>query len=202
VTTSILVVDDDRTSRHLTQRLLEREGWRVTSAKDGMEALSLLKTRKFHLMLLDVWMPRMNGLELLEKLRDRKQRPRVIVMTSDDAPAVLLQAVREQAFRYVHKPVEPSLLIHTVRDTLTAPDTPPIEVISARPEWIELVVPCSREAVERLQSVMARLDTDLVPDMRESIAYAFRELLLNAIEWGGRLDPTRTSGFRTCAPGA
>jgi len=192
VTTSILVVDDDRTSRHLTQRLLEREGWRVTAAKDGMEALSLLKSRKFNLMLLDVWMPRMNGLELLEKLRSRKQRPRVIVMTSDDAPAVLLQAVREQAFRYVHKPVEPSLLIHTVRDTLTAPDTPPIEVISARPDWIELVVPCSREAVERLQSVMARLDTDLVPDMRESIAYAFRELLLNAIEWGGRLDPKRT----------
>ena len=42
MTTSILVVDDDRTSRHLTQRLLEREGWRVTAAKDGMEALSLL----------------------------------------------------------------------------------------------------------------------------------------------------------------
>ena len=38
---------------------------------------------------------------------------------------------------------------------------------------------------------MAHLDTDLAPDLRESIAYAFRELLLNAIEWGGRLDPER-----------
>ena len=191
MTTSILVVDDDRTSRHLTQSLLEREGWRVTPAKDGREALALLKTRRFTLMLLDVWMPRMNGLELLEKLRTSKQRPRVIVMTSDDAPATLLQAVRQQAFRYVHKPVEPSLLIHTVRDTLAAPKTPPIEVISARHDWIELVVPCSREAVERIQGVMARLDADLAADMRESIAYAFRELLLNAIEWGGRLDPKR-----------
>src|SRR5262249_11929260 len=60
------------------------------------------------------------------------------------------------------------------------------------PEWVELVVPCTREAAERLQEVMMRLDGDLADDQRESIAYAFRELLLNAIEWGGRLDPSST----------
>jgi CheY-like chemotaxis protein/anti-sigma regulatory factor (Ser/Thr protein kinase) len=190
--TSILVVDDDRTSRHLAESLLKREGWRVTGAKDGVEALKLLRTRRFTLMLLDVWMPRMNGLELLEALRTRKQRPRVVVMTSDDTPATLLQAVRDQAFTYVHKPVEPELLIETVRLAITAPATRPIEVLSARPEWVELVVPCTREAAERLQGVMAHLDTDLPPDLRESIAYAFRELLLNAVEWGGKLDPSRT----------
>ena len=53
------------------------------------------------------------------------------------------------------------------------------------------MVPCTREAVDRIQAVMAQLEADLAPDVRESIAYAFRELLLNAIEWGGRLDPTR-----------
>jgi CheY-like chemotaxis protein/anti-sigma regulatory factor (Ser/Thr protein kinase) len=190
--TSILVVDDDRTSRHLAESLLKREGWRVTGAKDGVEALKLLRTRRFKLMLLDVWMPRMNGLELLEALRTRKQRPRVVVMTSDDTPATLLQAVRDQAFTYVHKPVEPELLIETVRLAITAPATRPIEVLSARPEWVELVVPCTREAAERLQGVMAHLDTDLPLDLRESIAYAFRELLLNAVEWGGKLDPSRT----------
>jgi len=190
--TSILVVDDDRTSRHLAESLLKREGWRVTGAKDGVEALKLLRTRRFTLMLLDVWMPRMNGLELLEALRTRKQRPRVVVMTSDDTPATLLQAVRDQAFTYVHKPVEPELLIETVRLAITAPATRPIEVLSARPEWVELVVPCTREAAERLQGVMAHLDTDLPLDLRESIAYAFRELLLNAVEWGGKLDPSRT----------
>ena len=61
---SILVVDDDRTSRHLTESLLKREGWKVTGAKDGVDALKLLRTRRFTVMLLDVWMPRMNGLEL------------------------------------------------------------------------------------------------------------------------------------------
>jgi CheY-like chemotaxis protein/anti-sigma regulatory factor (Ser/Thr protein kinase) len=190
--TSILVVDDDRTSRHLTEGLLKREGWRVTGAKDGVEALKLLRTRKFTLMLLDVWMPRMTGLELLEKLRARRQRPRVIVLTSDDTPATLLHAVREQAFTYVHKPIDPELLIETVQQTIAAPKTRPIEVVSARPEWVELVVPCTREAADRLQSVMSRMDMDLAPDLRDSIAYAFRELLLNAVEWGGKLDPSRT----------
>jgi anti-sigma regulatory factor (Ser/Thr protein kinase) len=134
----------------------------------------------------------MNGLELLEKLRTLKQRPRVVVMTSDDTPATLLQAVREQAFTYVHKPVDPELLIETVQLAIEAPKTKPIEVLSARPDWVELVVPCTREAAERLQSVMTRLNVDLAPDLRDSIAYAFRELLLNAVEWGGKLDPSRT----------
>ena len=190
--TSILVVDDDRTSRHLTESLLKREGWKVTGAKDGVDALKLLRTRRFTLMLLDVWMPRMNGLELLEQLRTLEHRPRVVVMTSDETPATLLQAVRDQAFTYVHKPVDPELLIETVRLAIAEPETRPIEVISARPEWVELVLPCTREAANRLQSVMAHLDTDLPEELRDSIAYAFRELLLNAVEWGGKLDPNHT----------
>lgn len=189
---SILVVDDDRTSRHLTKSVLSREGWKVTGAKDGVDALKLLRTRRFTLMLLDVWMPRMNGLELLEQLRTLEHRPRVVVMTSDETPATLLQAVRDQAFTYVHKPVDAEFLIETVRLAIAAPETRPIEVISARPEWVELILPCTREAANRLQSVMAHLDTDLPAELRDSIAYAFRELLLNAVEWGGKLDPKHT----------
>jgi CheY-like chemotaxis protein/anti-sigma regulatory factor (Ser/Thr protein kinase) len=190
--TKILVVDDDKATRHVLQGVLKNAGFSTSVAKDGVEALNALRTRRFDLLLLDVWMPRMNGLDLLAKLRDVKARPRVVVMTSDDAPETLLKAVREQAFKYVHKPVESSVLLQAVRDTLEAPDTPPIEVISARPEWVELVVPCTREAAGRIEGVMAHLDANLAPELRESIGYAFRELLLNAVEWGGKLDPTRT----------
>jgi len=187
----ILVVDDDRTTRHVLSKVLTSAGFTTSVAKDGLEALKVLRTKRFDLLLLDVWMPRMNGLDLLAKLRTRKTRPRVVVMTSDDAPETLLKAVREQAFRYVHKPVESPALLQTVREALKAVDVPPIEVRSARPDWVELEVPCTREAAERIQTVMSQLDTDLAADLRESIAYAFRELLLNAIEWGGRLDPAR-----------
>ena len=187
----ILVVDDDRTTRHVLQGVLNNAGHSASVAKDGVEALAALRAESFDLMLLDVWMPRMNGIQLLAKLRSRKNRPRVVVMTSDDTPETLLKAVREQAFKYVHKPVQPAALLTTVRDVLESPDMPRIEVISAKPEWVELVVPCTREAAEHIQPVMTELDASLAPDVRDSTAYAFRELLLNAIEWGGRLDPQR-----------
>jgi len=187
----ILVVDDDRTTRHVLSKVLTGAGFTTSVAKDGVEALKALRTRRFDVLLLDVWMPRMNGLDLLSRLRNNKSRPRVVVMTSDDAPETLLKAVREQAFRYVHKPVESLNLLQTVRDVLAAPEPPEIEVISARSEWVELVVPCTRQAAEHIQTVMSHLDTDLPGELRESIGYAFRELLLNAVEWGGRLDPTR-----------
>jgi CheY-like chemotaxis protein/anti-sigma regulatory factor (Ser/Thr protein kinase) len=187
----ILVVDDDQTTRFVIRKMLTSAGFSASQAKDGVEALETLRSRRFDLMLLDVWMPRMNGLDLLAELRTIEAPPRVVVMTSDDAPETLLKAVREQAFMYVHKPVEPPTLLKAVREALDAPDPPRIEVLSARPEWVELMVPCTREAVGRIESVMARLDTDLAPDLRESIGYAFRELLMNAVEWGGGLDPTR-----------
>ena len=187
----ILVVDDDRTTRHVLSKVLTGAGFTTAVAKDGVEALKALKAGRFDVLLLDVWMPRMNGLDLLSKLRNDKTKPRIVVMTSDDAPETLLKAVREQAFRYVHKPVESDVLLQTVRDVLEAPEPPEIEVTSARADWVEIVVPCTRQAAEHIQTVMSHLDTDLPADLRESIGYAFRELLLNAVEWGGRLDPTR-----------
>jgi CheY-like chemotaxis protein/anti-sigma regulatory factor (Ser/Thr protein kinase) len=187
----ILVVDDDRTTRYVLQNVLKDAGFSTSVAKDGVDALKAMRADRFDLLLLDVWMPRMNGFDVLAKLRTRKARPRVVVMTSDDTPETLLKAVREQAFRYVHKPVETTALLTTVREALESPETPHIEVISARPEWLELVVPCTREAAERIRPVMAHLVATLDPAVRESTAYAFRELLLNAIEWGGHLDPNR-----------
>jgi CheY-like chemotaxis protein/anti-sigma regulatory factor (Ser/Thr protein kinase) len=188
----ILIVDDDKTTRHVLQSVLTGAGFSTAVARDGLEALRSLGKDQFDLLLLDVWMPRMNGLELLAKLRATESRPRVVVMTSDDAPETLLKAVREQAFQYVHKPVEAGQLLETVREALAASHPPLVEVISARPEWVELVVPCTREAAGHIESVMSHLDATLAPDVRASIGYAFRELLLNAVEWGGKLDPSRT----------
>ncbi|HXW07374.1 MAG TPA: response regulator [Vicinamibacterales bacterium] len=187
----ILVVDDDKATRHVLSSVLTNAGYSTDTASDGVEALEALRGRRFDLLLLDVWMPRMNGIDLLSQIRAIEAPPRVVVMTSDEAPETLLKAVREQAFKYVHKPVPAPVLLQTVSEALNAPEPPRIDVISARPDWVELVVPCSREAVDRIGSVMAHLDAGLPPDVREVIAYAFRELAMNAVEWGGGLDPTR-----------
>ena len=190
---SILIVEDDRSTCLFLAETLKAAGFTVASAKDGVEALKCLGAGSYDLMLLDVWMPGMNGLDVLAALPKEGARPRVVVMTADDTPETLLKVVREQACRYVSKPVEPEALVELLHDVLAQTATArAIEVVSARPDWVELLVPCQRAEVDRIGSFISHLEADLPADVRESIAYAFRELLMNAIEWGGGLDPSRT----------
>lgn len=190
--TRILVADDDRTTRLLLTETLRAEKYTVVTVADGSAALAKLKKGKFDLALLDVWMPKMNGLEVLSKLRKKTNRTKVIVMTSDDTPETLIGAIREQAYQYVSKPIEPKALATLIRESLSKKiDLLPIEVISARPDWVELSLPCSLEAAERIEGFMAHLKGGLSEDVLRSVGQAFHELLLNAVEWGGKLDPNR-----------
>ena len=188
----ILVVDDDSSTRRLIAGLLRAQSFAVTEAADGFEALEHVEQKPFDLLLVDVWMPRMTGLDLLARLRERSPCPKVVVMTADDTPEILLRSVREQAFRYIRKPVEPVSLLELVREVLASkPASRPIQVLSARPEWVELLVPCEKQSAERVHALLTRMDADLPDEVRESIALAFRELLMNAVEWGGKLDSSR-----------
>jgi CheY-like chemotaxis protein/anti-sigma regulatory factor (Ser/Thr protein kinase) len=189
----ILVADDDAPARNLIRRLLEGAGFSVTEALDGVEALELLRKERFDLMLLDLWMPRRDGLELLSRLRSEPASPKVVVITGDDAPETLLEAVREQAYWYVTKPFDTEALVELVHKVLAEePVSSSIEVISSRPNWVELRVPCELAVVDRIENFMTQLEADLDEGVRESVGIAFRELLLNAIEWGGHLDSSYT----------
>jgi anti-sigma regulatory factor (Ser/Thr protein kinase) len=66
-----------------------------------------------------------------------------------------------------------------------------IEVVSAAANWVELLVSSTREAAEIAQAFVAKLETDLPHELINSIRQALRELLLNAVEWGGKLDPNQ-----------
>jgi CheY-like chemotaxis protein/anti-sigma regulatory factor (Ser/Thr protein kinase) len=185
----LLVIEDDATTRHLLTRVLRAGGFSVSSASDGAAGLKRLRKGAFDLVLLDIWMPRMDGLEVLARMRSDGVQTKAIVMTSDDTPETLLRAVRDHAYQYTNKPVQPDKLVRLVRDALAATEAPPIEVLSARPEWVELLVPCEMGAAERIQDFMHRLDADLPAEVRESTGFVFHEMLMNAIEWGGKLDP-------------
>ena len=189
----ILVVDDDRTTRHLIALQLRRAGYAVAEASDGQKALDRVRRQAFDLVLLDVWMPGLDGLEVLARLRGGPKPPRVVMMTADDASDTLLRAIRQQAYRYLAKPIEPAQLTEVVRSALeTGEELRPIEVVSARPDWVEVLVPCQRESGQRLRDLLAHLDADLPEDVRSRVGQAFGELLMNAIEWGGKLDPTKS----------
>jgi len=197
----VLVADDDTTTREMTRGILKKEGHTVRTAADGAAALRAIRKEKFDLVFLDIWMPKMNGLALLDMLSGQKRIPKIVVMTSDKTCDTLMNALRGRVYQYLPKPFEAKQLTSAVENALSShPETPAIEVLSAKPEWVELLVPCERSVVERLQSFVNMLGVDLPPEVTEKVGYAFRELLNNAIEWGGHFDPNqkvRISFIRT-----
>ncbi len=185
----ILVVDDNSNERNGLCRLLERAGYDVRSASDGVEALQKIQENPFDLLLVDVWMPRMNGIELLSRLPE-ECRSKALVITGDESPEILLKSVRENAYLFLDKPVNPERLLQIVRSTLESPPGPDsIEVIFAEPNWIELRFPCAIQVVGRIENVVDRLNYSLSPKVKDSLKMALHELLMNAVTWGGRQDP-------------
>jgi two-component system, OmpR family, response regulator len=187
----ILLVDDDRALRLALSTMLKDVGHDVETAGDGPDALNLLRDRAFDIVILDIGLPSMSGLDVLARARALEKPPLVIMMTADDTPETVLASVRRQAFRYLRKPFPPNTIVEVVSDALGSAAGLPFEVVSAKPEWLELVAPCTLEMAHRIQSFVMHLDAHLPEDVHEAVAHAFRELLTNAIEWGGKLDPNR-----------
>lgn len=190
MTKTILVVDDDPELQDLVGFALRREGYEVIQADDAFAGLKALEQQPIDLALLDVMMPKMDGLTMLAQLREHNAELPVIMMTALSTPEAAIGALREQACDFLTKPFDLPELTSAVKAALRlSPQEIQIEVLSARPEWIELRVPCDRAAIDPLERLMSQLKTDLPEPTRESITYAFREMLRNAIEYGGKNDP-------------
>jgi DNA-binding response OmpR family regulator len=188
----ILVVDDDRELRNLVRTALEHKGYDVLTAHDAVQGLELIAKGKIDVALLDVMMPGMDGLTMLSHLREHNENLRVIIMTALNTPETAISALRDQACDLLSKPFEIQQLLSAVQTALELnPPDVNIEVLSAHPEWIELRVPCDPAAVDPLERLMAQLKTDLPRETRENVTYAFREMLRNAIEYGGKNDPSQ-----------
>jgi len=187
----VLIADDDAAVLLLLTDILKREGAELETVQDGATALQRIQKNTYDLLLCDVRMPTLTGLELMEKIRELPAPPPVIIMTADDTPNTILQAIKNQAVHVVSKPFKATDMLDLVRATLAAGAAIPIEVISARQDWVELLIPCEIRSAERIQGVLWKLKLDLPEDVRDSVGQAFRELLLNAIEWGGKLDASR-----------
>ena len=188
----ILVVDDNRELQKLVRSALEHKGYDVLTAGDAVQGLELIARGKIDVALLDVMMPGMDGLTMLSHLREHNYNLRVIIMTALNTPETAVSALRDQACDWLRKPFEIQQLLSAVQTALEFnPHNRNIEVLSALPEWIELRVPCDPAAVDPLERLMAQLKTDLPRETRENVTYAFREMLRNAIEYGGKNDPSQ-----------
>jgi two-component system response regulator AtoC len=104
---NILVVDDEESMRHLLSVLLTDHGYAVRAVADGSEALKELAARDYDLVLSDVRMPRVGGLELLREVQRLEPQPTVIVMSAYGTHDTAIEAMKAGAYDYVSKPFRP-----------------------------------------------------------------------------------------------
>ena len=109
---SILVVDDNEMNRDLLARHIERQGHTVTVAANGRQALEIIKTRCFHLVILDIMMPEMNGYQVLQHLKgnDNWRDIPVIMISAMDEMDSVVRCIEMGASDYLPKPFNPVLL--------------------------------------------------------------------------------------------
>jgi two-component system, NtrC family, response regulator HydG len=112
----VLVVDDDRAICRLLEAQLAREGFAVASSCEGHEALEMATRTKFDVVLLDLIMPGMSGMELLRELRSMAVPPEVVIMTGQPDVDTAVEAMKLDAHDYVVKPVDLPKLKQVIRN--------------------------------------------------------------------------------------
>jgi two-component system response regulator PilR (NtrC family) len=103
---TILIVDDELSMREFLKILLEKEGYCTLTAKDGDEAISLIEQHLIDLVISDIRMPVMSGLELLAALKEKKPDLPVIMITAFASPEDAVTAMKQNAFDYITKPFD------------------------------------------------------------------------------------------------
>ncbi len=111
----ILVVDDDADNIELMNMLLGEEGYEVVSASGGVEALRKVTTTFFSVIILDIRMPGLDGIQILEKLKEDSPQSLVMILTAYGNDENIKKACKADVFDFIDKPVDNNLLLHKVR---------------------------------------------------------------------------------------
>jgi two-component system nitrogen regulation response regulator NtrX len=114
----ILVVDDEEPIRKTLRMALEYEGYEVSEASSGQEALALIEREPADLVFLDIKMAGMDGLEVLEKISERPSAPLVIMVSGHGSVSTAVQATKLGAFDFIEKPLETERVLLAVRNAL------------------------------------------------------------------------------------
>ncbi|MDO9512861.1 MAG: sigma-54 dependent transcriptional regulator [Bacteroidales bacterium] len=113
---SILIVDDEESVRDSLKNWFAEDGFRVAIAENARVALSILESQGFDIILTDLKMPGMDGLELLKRIKTLNKDSIIIVMTAFATVDTAVKALKEGAFDYVTKPFDPDDLSHLIRN--------------------------------------------------------------------------------------
>ncbi|HEX9614300.1 MAG TPA: response regulator, partial [Bacteroidota bacterium] len=111
----ILIVDDEQIIRESLVFVLRKEGYEVEEASNGMAGLRKHEERPFDIVITDIEMPELRGIDLLERITQRTPQTFVMIITAFASIETAIQALRKGAFDYILKPVEFDDLLHRVR---------------------------------------------------------------------------------------
>ena len=134
----LLIVDDDPMIRHFVDLVLTQQGYKVASAATPDTAMQVLGRETFNLVLLDINMPGMTGLDILRLMRTRQKRPKILMMTAHRDPATIMKAMEQGADGYLAKPFKPQDLLRRVETILHGP--PPPKPVAVKPSDDELIL--------------------------------------------------------------
>lgn len=184
---SILIVDDDVYVLDSTALLLKEQGYRVIACKSAHEAVKEFKKSEFDIVLTDVKMPEVSGIELLEKIRAMDAETPVILMTAYAELDAAVSAVKKGAFDFIIKPYNPEYLIHSINRAVNYHRLMQIERnykhkleedvkkrTAELAEALAMVKDMSREITYRLTAVSEYRDTDTGAHIKRIGLYAGR----------------------------
>ena len=183
--TTLLIVDDELMNRDALQRRLQRAGYRVLTADSGPSALEIAAAQRIDLILLDVMMPGMDGIETLKQLRRSRsvlELP-VIMVTAKDSTEAVVEALDAGANDYVTKPVDFAVAQARIRTQLTARRADPLTGLPNRLLFMDRV----NEQIQRsiagsaFDFAVFFLDVDRFKIINDSLGHAAGDELLTSI---------------------
>ncbi len=114
----ILVIDDERAIRNTLQEILEYEKFKVDVAEDGAQGIEAVSKNKYDVILCDIKMPKMDGIEVLEKIQEITTEPAIVMISGHGTLETAVETLKKGAFDYIAKPLDLNRLLVTVRNAL------------------------------------------------------------------------------------
>ncbi|MCG9910393.1 MAG: sigma-54 dependent transcriptional regulator [Flavobacteriales bacterium] len=114
----ILVIDDERSIRSTLKDILEYEKYEVTEAEDGQKGLELAQNNVYDVIFCDIKMPKMDGIEVLEKIMEKNDEVPVVMISGHGNIETAVECIKKGAFDYISKPIDLNRLLITVRNAL------------------------------------------------------------------------------------
>jgi DNA-binding response OmpR family regulator len=189
---TVLVVDDEPTITEVVSRYLERAGYAAAVAADGLEAIRLAEERNPDLVVLDVMLPELDGLQVLSRLREKARTP-VILLTAKGEQNDKLAGLRSGADDYVVKPFSPSELVARVDAVLRRVHPPTEDVDPLRFDELEIDVRGRRVHLEGREVALSQREFDLLEFVASHPGQAFsRDQLMDRVWNSALLSDTST----------